>query len=233
MSAPLGVTCLIPVFNEGARLKAVLDAVTSHPLIDEVLVVDDGSTDNSAEIAAAEPSVTLIRQPVNGGKTKALATGFAAMRQPLLLMLDGDLQGLTADDIRRLIEPVQRGDAEMSISLRGNAPWLWRLIGLDYISGERVLHRDLLPNSRAELEQLPKFGFEVYLNAACIKAQTRIAVVHWPRVKSPAKEFKLGLWAGLWADAMMMMDIFRTIPAHRLIGQIITLRRLRVPLRRA
>ena len=228
MPTPLGVTCLIPVFNEGARLKAVLDVVAGHPLISEVLVVDDGSTDNSAEIAAATAGVTLIRQPQNGGKTKALATGFAAMGQPLLLMLDGDLQGLTADDLRRLIEPVQQGQADMSISLRGNAPWLWRLIGLDYISGERVLHRDLLPSG---LEDLPKFGFEVYLNAACIKARTRLAVVRWPDVKSPAKEAKLGLWAGLKADAMMMLDIFRTVPATRLIGQIIALRRLRIPAR--
>jgi glycosyltransferase involved in cell wall biosynthesis len=228
MPAPLGVTCLIPVFNEGARLKAVLDVVATHPLINEVLVVDDGSTDNSAEIAAATAGVTLIRQPRNGGKTKALATGFAAMRQPLLLMLDGDLQGLRADDVRRLIVPVQQGQADMSISLRGNAPWLWRLIGLDYISGERVLHRNLLP---PDLENLPKFGFEVYLNAACIKAKTRLAVVRWPNVKSPAKEVKLGLWAGLKADAMMMLDIFRTVPASQLIGQIIKLRRLRVPVR--
>ncbi len=223
-----GVTCIIPVFNEGARLKGVLDAVAGHPLIDEVLVVDDGSTDNSAEVAAAIPSIRLIRQPQNCGKTKALAAGIAAMTQPLLLMLDGDLLGLTQEDVTRLITPVRDGKADMSISLRSNAPWPWRLIGLDYISGERVLHRNLLPASREELEDLPKFGFEVYLNAICIKTHTRIAVIHWQQVKSPAKEVKLGFWAGLGADIRMMADIFHTIPAHRLIGQILALRRLRV-----
>ncbi len=225
--ATLGVSCVIPVYNEAARLKGVLAAVAGHPLIDEVLVVDDGSTDDSARIAAATPGVTLIRQPRNGGKTMALAAGITAMRHPLLLMLDGDLLGLTPADISRLITPVKQGKADISISLRGNAPWPWRMIGLDYISGERVLHRSLLPASPAELERLPKFGFEVHLNAACVKARTRISVVRWPNVKSPTKETKFGFWVGLRADARMMLDIFRTIPPMRLIGQIMAMRRLR------
>jgi len=88
-----------------------------------------------------------------------------------------------------------------------------------------VLHRRLLPDN---LEGLARFGFEVYLNAACIKARARIAVVRWPNVASPAKEAKFGFWAGLRADARMMADIFRTVPPVRLIGQILAMRRLRV-----
>jgi Glycosyl transferase family 2 len=226
-AATFGVTCIIPVYNEAARLSGVLAAVSDHPLVDEVLVVDDGSTDDSAAIATATPGVTLIRQPRNGGKTMALAAGLAAMRHPYLLMLDGDLLGLTSADVSRLIAPVQDGTADVSISLRGNAPWPWRVIGLDYISGERVLPRSLLPTSPRELERLPKFGFEVHLNAVCIKARTRISVVRWPDVKSPTKETKFGFWTGLRADARMMQDIFRTIPPTRLILQIMAMRNLR------
>lgn len=218
------ISCIVPAFNEGARIGAVLNAVAGHPLIDEVLVVDDASQDDTAEVAARTPGVTLIRQPSNGGKTRALAAGFAAMRGAYVLMLDADLVGLTSDDVTALIAPVLAGDAEMTISLRGNAPWPWRAIGLDYISGERVLHRTLLP-SRDELLRLPRFGFEVTLNDRALAAGTRLRVVRWPGVKSPAKEAKHGFWAGLKADVAMMRDIFRTVPAHRLAGQIVAMRR--------
>jgi len=224
---PPGVSCIIPVYNEGDRLAAVLAAVADHPMIAELLVVDDGSTDDSAAVAAATPGVTLIRQPRNGGKTRALAAGIARASQPLLLLIDGDLLGLRADDISRLIAPVQRDAADLSISLRGNAPRLWHWIGIDYISGERVLHRSLLPTPLAQLETLPNFGFEVYLNAACIRQRARIAVIRWPGVKSPMKNRKYGFWTGLRADIRMMSDIFHTIPPIRLVGQIVAMRRLR------
>lgn len=222
------VSCIIPAYNEGARIGAVLQAVAGHPMVDEVLVIDDASRDNTAEVAAATPGVTLIRQRANGGKTKALATGFAAMRGDHVLMLDADLIGLAADDVTALIAPIEAGKADMTISLRGNAPWPWRAIGLDYISGERVLHRDLLPPVE-ELPGLASFGFEVYLNERIVTSKARLCVVPWPGVKSPAKAAKQGLWPGLKADAAMMRDIFRTIPAHRLVRQIAAMRRLRVP----
>jgi glycosyltransferase involved in cell wall biosynthesis len=220
------VSCVIPVFNEAARLPAVLAAVANHPMIAEVIVVDDGSTDDSAEVAKDTPGVTLIRQQVNGGKTKALAAGIAHAQTKLLLFLDGDLLGLTPEDISRLIAPIARGDAEISISLRGNSPWPWRLIGLDYISGERVLHRDLLPDNLQSLHALPNFGFEVYLNRRLVACRARIAVIRWPDVKSPLKNRKYGLFAGILADLRMMGDIFKTVPPWRLLGQIAAMKRL-------
>ena len=202
-----------------------MQAVAGHPMIDEVLVIDDASHDNTAEVAASTSGITLIRQRRNGGKTRALVTGFSAMQGDHVLLLDADLLGLTAADVTALITPIHDGDADMTISLRANAPWPWRLIGLDYISGERVMHRNLLPPQDA-LARLPNFGFEVYLNERAIASRARIGVVGWPGVKSPAKEATLGIWNGLQADLKMMRDIFRTVPPHRLLRQIAAMRHL-------
>jgi len=223
------VACIIPAFNEGARIGAVLDAVVGHPMVDEVIVVDDGSTDQTASVVSKTHGVRLIIQPTNQGKTRALLAGFEAAAGDLILLLDADLEGLTPDHLTRLLQPVLSGRADISISLRQNAPRIWRLIGIDYISGERVLHKSLLAKAMAELTTLPNFGFEVFLNQICVTNACRIAVVQWPGVSSPFKKSKYGLITGIRSDIRMMRDIFRTIPPLSLVGQIWAMRRLRLP----
>lgn len=230
MSPWTGLSVIVPAWNEAARIGAVLSAAAGHPMVDEVLVVDDGSTDGTAEVAARIPGVTVIRQPQNGGKTRALISGIAAARFSHLMFLDADLTGLTPADLTALVRPVKEGRADASISLRGNAPPPWRWIGLDYISGERVVARSHLPADLDELTRLPGFGFEVALNRRWIAAGLRLAVVSWPGVASPLKSAKQGLWAGMKSDARMMRDIFRTVSPLQALQQIVTMRRMRVAL---
>ena len=221
------LTCLIPAYNEAARIAAVLDVVIGHPLIDEVLVIDDGSRDATSDVVRLT-SARLITLSPNGGKTAALARGLSEAGGDLILLVDADLVGLSALDLTALIEPVLTGRADVSISLRQNAPFLWRWIGLDYISGERVLKKSLLAGQEATIRNLPRFGFEVFLNGLMIDQKARIAVVGWPGVVSPLKARKYGVWAGIKADIKMMGDLFRAVPPLGLLGQILRMRRLQV-----
>lgn len=217
-----GFTCLIPAYNEAARIGAVLDAVVGHPLLSEVIVVDDGSSDGTGEAAAARGARTL-RTAGNLGKTRALAVGLAAARTSHLALIDADLVGLTPQAVAALVEPVRAGAVDATISLRGNAPRTWRLIGVDYISGERVLPAALLRGWEAELADLPRFGFEVFLNERLISTGSRVGIVPWPGVASPSKASKRGLAAGLRADAGMIRDILRTVGPRRCLRQILAL----------
>ncbi|MEO8084622.1 MAG: glycosyltransferase [Ardenticatenales bacterium] len=228
MNAGPTVTCIVPAYNEGPRIEAVLACVTDHPGIDEVIVVDDGSTDDTADVVSRSPGVRLIRLALNGGKTAALAAGLAAASSDLILLVDADLDGLRADHLSALIAPVRSGRAGMSISLRRNAPWVWRLIGLDYISGERVLHRSLLLDHLDDLTRLPRFGFEVFLNALLIGRGLGLAVVDWPDVRHRAKAGKYGFWPGVQGDIGMIADLLRGRGPGELTAQIITMRRLRI-----
>ena len=214
------ISCIIPAWNEAARIGAVLQAAANHPDLAEVIVVDDGSSDGTDRIAAATPGVRLIRQPVNGGKTAAMVAGIAAAQAGTLMFLDADLIGLTPGAISALARPVLAGRADVSISLRGNAPGLWQRIGLDYISGERVMPRALLEARGPELLRLPRFGFEVHLNRLWLAEGYRISVVGWPGVASPTKARKAGLWRGIQGDALMMRDIFRVLPPAQALSQI-------------
>jgi glycosyltransferase involved in cell wall biosynthesis len=222
------LTCIIPAYNEQARIGAVLSAVLGHPLIDEVLVVDDGSSDSTSNIVRAFEQARLITLPQNIGKTAALAHGFAQTQSEFILLIDADLVGLSPAHLTSLIMPVTQGRAAMSISLRDNAPRVWRAIGLDYISGERALKRDLLAGQNDALQRLPKFGFEVFLNALVLKEGAPVAVVRLPGVKSPLKSAKYGFWTGIRGDILMLRDLMRAVPPLGLIGQVVRMRRLRV-----
>ena len=221
------LTCLIPAYDEEARIAAVLRAVIGHPLIDQVLVIDDGSRDGTAAVVRNTAARLIVLSP-NGGKTAALVRGLAEAAGEFVLLVDADLVGLSADDLTALIQPVLSGRADVSISLRQNAPFLWRWLGLDYISGERVLKASLLAGQDAALKSLPKFGFEVFLNRLLIAQKSRIAVVRWPGVVSPLKSRKYGVSAGILADFRMMGDLFRVVPPLGLLMQIWRMRGLRV-----
>jgi glycosyltransferase involved in cell wall biosynthesis len=152
------ISCIICAFNEARRIGAVLAIATAHPLLDEVIVVDDGSTDETAEVARSFPSVRLIAQAQNRGKSCAMAAGIAAAANEYLMLLDADLKGLVADDIAALAEPVLSRRADVSISLRRNSLLIYRAIGIDFVSGERVIRKDLLSEALNEMRGLPRFG---------------------------------------------------------------------------
>lgn len=222
-----GVSCVIPVYNEGTRIAGVLSAVVGHPLVAEVIVVDDASTDDTGRIVKSVEGVRLICLDRNRGKTWALHVGLQESTRSVLLLLDGDLVGLTAGHITSLVTPVLEGRADVAMSLRENAPRIWKLIGLDYISGERVFSRDLLKNRLDAIKTLPRFGFEIYLNRVFVEQRYRIAIVAWRGGRSPFKNLKYGFLRGMLADLRMFSDILRTASPLELVRQIRVLLQLR------
>ena len=228
----VSISCIIPAYNEADRIKHVLRAVLSHPDITEVIVIDDGSTDGTSEIAEqtakGHPAFRLVRQPQNGGKSRAVAAGVAIAQGAHLLFLDSDLVGLRETELSALIAPVRDGRSDVALSLRRNAPRLWHWIGLDYISGERIMPRALLVDHIDRIANLRSFGLEVFLNRLWIAKGLSVAVVRWPNVASPFKAQKYGPFAGIRADLRMLSDMFRTVSPTSAVGQIVALRGLRV-----
>ncbi|WJF95373.1 glycosyltransferase family 2 protein [Paraburkholderia bonniea] len=216
---------MICAFNEEAGIGAVLEIVSRHPLLNEVIVVDDGSSDDTAEIVRRYPSVQLLSQPLNQGKSAAMATGIAASRAEWLMLLDANLTGLTAAHITALTEPVRSGRAEISLSLRQNSLRLYRALGIDFVSGERVLRRALVEPELTALYGLPRFGVEVFINDQIVAAHLKIAVIDWHGVEQTRKK---SYWKNMQTTWRMLTELLEVVAPLTLLCQIWHMRSLRV-----
>lgn len=123
---------IIPVYNEERFIASVV--LTARRYVDHVVVVDDGSSDRSAELAE-EAGAVVVRQPQNAGKAAALNAGFRVARglQPeVVICLDGDAQHDPAE-IPKLIGPILAGQSDMVIGSRflgfKSAIPRWRQLG--------------------------------------------------------------------------------------------------------
>ncbi|KPI07703.1 glycosyl transferase family 2 [Actinobacteria bacterium OV450] len=121
------VSVIVPAYNESAGIEAAVRSLlaSDHPV--EVIVVDDGSTDGTADIVEALrlPGVRVIRQQ-NAGKPAALNTGIAAASCNLLVMVDGDTV-FEPDAVRMIVQPfahrrVGAVSSNVKVANRGTRP---------------------------------------------------------------------------------------------------------------
>lgn len=134
--ARLGVPSIvaaIPAYNEASSIASVVARTRRH--VDEVIVIDDGSTDHTARVADGA-GATVIRHGVNRGKAAGIMTAFqaaAAREAELLVLLDGDGQH-DPDAIPLLLTPLEAGTADVVVGSRfldvRNPVPFYRTIGL-------------------------------------------------------------------------------------------------------
>ena len=217
------ISCIVCAYNEEERIGAILEAVDRHPALLEVIVVNDGSTDATAALLARYPQIKLISYSPNRGKTYALCRGIALARGEYLMMLDADLAGVRAADIQALADPVLDGWAQASISLRANSLALYRAVGLDFVSGERVIPTRLGREAIAEMQRLPRWGGEAFLNELITRDRLSIAVVDWPGVFNIRKFHKVGRWRGMAEELKMTFDALKVLSPIGVVRQNLAL----------
>ena len=222
-SALPSVTVLIPAFQEAERISATVAAARALPAVRRVLVIDDGSTDGTAECAEAA-GAEVLRLPVNGGKGAALRAGLAFCPgddDAIFLLLDADL-GASAAQADRLLQPVIARDADLTIArfptitgkagfglVKGLARWgswlLTRRMLHAPISGQRACRRWVLDAAPIA----DGFGVEVAMNVAAGDAGARI--VETPVEMTHAVSGRS--WAGFRHRGRQFIDIAAALMA--------------------
>ncbi len=143
VSAPR-ISIVIPAYNEGEALGPVLDQIQALPLDAEIIVVNDGSGDQTAAIVRARSGVRLVEHAYNIGNGAAVKSGIRAARGTVLILMDGDGQHQPAD-IARIAAGLERYDMVVGARSRDSetaahrdlANGLYNLIA-SYLVGRRV-----------------------------------------------------------------------------------------------
>lgn len=205
------VAAIVPAYNEKDRISTVLQAIKQAATIDEIVVVSDGSTDGTYELAAADIAVKAIKLDENKGKAGAMRVGALNTSAEVILFLDADLVGMDGGKIDAIVKPVIQNDADMSIGIfRGGrgATDLAQLLA-PYISGQRAMRREDFLNIPG-LDDA-RSGVETAITKYYSIKKLRVARVTLEGCTHCMKEEKLGYFKGFVARMQMYADIFKTI----------------------
>lgn len=200
------VSAVIPVLNEENTIKNVIEALERSHFVHEIIVVDDGSTDKTADVAK-ETSARVISLSENRGKAGAMEVGVSEAQHEIILFIDGDIQGLTEQHIKSLVFPVESGAYAMFVGVTEKKQlWLTKILRfLPLISGNRALLKKVwyaVPEKYRE-----GFQIEVALNYFCRRKVGRLGFDLLPGARNTIKEKKYGLWTGLIRRWGMMLDV--------------------------
>ena len=206
-------SCVITAFNEAKRINNVLGVVTRIENIDEVIVVDDGSNDNTPSVIKSNfPQVKLIIHEVNRGKVEAVRTGVNASKNNNLLLLDADLIGLVSSEIEKALDIFENDDLDCLIMLTEADKYnkLIRKIfkGTSYFAGDRVIKKEILENVLKD-RLLKNYGLEIAENKYLFKNNCKVVRFQLSAIDL-GKNSKYGVVKGTIGEIKMWRDIFKT-----------------------
>ncbi len=201
------VTAIVPAYNEASRISKVLEVLAAHPGIDEVIVVDDGSSDNT-ENAVKAFNVTYVRNAENKGKGYSMDRGVALARNSVIFFCDADVIGLTHDIVDEIIRPVAAGETGMFIGMR-NRKWyaVHQIISfVPLLGGERAVTRCLWQKIPGYYKRF--FRIESALNFYAIYYGDGFQYKIFKGLSQVIKERKYGIRNGIKQRWRMFYHIF-------------------------
>jgi glycosyltransferase involved in cell wall biosynthesis len=205
-AGPLEVTAVVAAYNEADRIGAVLGVLTTYPGFKEVIVVDDGSSDETASVVEGFRA-TYVRLETNQGKGHAMDVGVQKASTSVVFFADADINGLTHEAIDQVVGPVARGEVEMFIAMRNRKIYYLRLLMafVPLLGGERAVTKELW--QRVPSRYKDRFRIEAALNFYAVHLGRGLRFRVFRGISQTVKERKYGLGEGLARRLRMFRDI--------------------------
>lgn len=194
------VSCIIPAYNEEKTILGVVKTCLQTPEIEEIIVVNDGSTDQTASKVSQLKSkkVKIIEFLQNKGKGAAIAEGVKTAKNNILLFLDADLINLQPHHLSSLIWPVINQKADMSIATWNIGFKPDALLALSspvmvYLSGQRCLKKKIILPYLKKIEK-SKYALEILLNKIFQRKRIVVIPLFSPKIIHLTKRRKWKNW---------------------------------------
>ena len=200
------ITAIVPAYNEAKRIGRVLSILTTYPHFEEVIVVDDGSTDNTEGVVKQYP-VRYVKNAINKGKGHAMDTGVALSRGDIIFFADADVTGLTHEIIDDIISPVMDGMVDMSIAMRNRTTYYLHYIifFIPLLGGERALTKSLWQMLPSHYKR--RFKVETGLNFYARYYGRGFSFKVFQGLSQIIKEKKFGLIEGLRRRWLLCVNV--------------------------
>ena len=190
------IDVIIPARNEAVTLAAVVRAARDCAFTGDVVVVDDGSTDGTADVAAGAGAKVVRREGSgSGSKAQAMEAGVAASDADAFLFCDADCVGLTSGHLDDMCRPFVEGRAAMSVGWFDYGLWNPLVVRLAPTTGERVVPRwvwDAIPP-----EKRHGYSIEIMINEVIAEGRLPTTARTLPGVTHRTKRDKLGRGRGV------------------------------------
>ncbi len=205
-------TCIVPFYNEEQRILWVLEKLIQIPFFDNIITVDDGSTDQWKHVVEQfikkHPSthITLVSYTQNQWKSHAVSEWLKKVTTDYVFLFDADLSHIKIEEITRLIQAMyDYPEIDMWILRRIYAKWYIKLLYRELIlSGQRMMRTEDL--KKVFHKKFDRYQLEVAINTYMYKHNK--TTVRFPfSADNSLKSDKWWFWTGWKRDFFMYKDI--------------------------
>ena len=206
----MNIDCIIPARNEASTIAENVSAALGCRYVREVIVVDDGSTDGTADVAREAGAKVLVREESGGSKAHAMDEGVAASDAEAILFVDADCIGLTSAHLDAICAPFVDGRAVLSLGAFDYGRF-WNPLVLRWppLTGERIVPRwvwEAIPPQKLD-------GYTIEMRINEVVAERRLPTVARTMrgVHHRTKRDKHGRWDGAVRTLNMYRDLIAMV----------------------
>lgn len=209
------VDCVIPARNEAPTVADVVAVCRQVPFVRDVIVVDDGSDDGTAELAEQAGAKVLRLEGSAGSKAHAMAAGVRASDADQILFVDADLLGITPRHLEDICRPALDGRAVMALGTFDYRFWNWLVLRFPPTTGERIIPRwvfTAIPPSKLE-----GYTIEIMINEVITEARLPSTARTMKGVTHRTKRDKFGPvegWRRTWKMFWDLVGLLRVVRAR-------------------